>query len=384
MQNLQRKALRAISTTLLFSSVILTAAAAHAQASSVYIQDNTPAGRSASADPTKSVRSKIASAITDAYPCAETTDQQDVKDAIDDERNKNLQEDGGPDERLKEIGKMVGANILIGVQLVSGSGDSAIYSAFAMNSQSATTVARSMGTADQVAKGLTQQLSGSFSTNCKPHWVGTLNYTASISETNTIRDGGPMMTFRRNVKRTKTVSMNGQTTMTASLLPPGSGTKADNSPMARVSQIISTTNKTESNSSGEQYCRVRGQNPYWTGFSESYSETVVQSGRGSGTSPVFILIDSDGHYTIRVTVPGGMATTAVSTERHPSNPCGGTEAEPTADALTPDPTPFDASGFDAEGDVDPRNKDTLSGSYSTPDGKSRMSWNLRLVKPRGK
>jgi hypothetical protein len=44
---------------------------------------------------------------------------------------------------------------------------------------------------------------------------------------------------------------------------------------------------------------------------------------------------------------------------------------------------FQSTNFDAEGKVDPKRKDVLSGSQTLSDGHTKINWNLRLVKPKG-
>lgn len=356
-------------------------ALAQGGASSVYVQDmTTPAnggtGRA------QGVADRMQQALTDANSCVETSDNQDVKDAIADERDRSLQEGGDPSARLQEIGKMVGADILIGIQALPAPGGGTQYSAFAMDAKSARTIARAMGSEDQVVKSMVSQLGGAFATSCKPHWVGTVTFAGSSVETKTTKDGGPMHAARRKVSRTRTVSLDVNSTMTAHLLPPSPATKTLNSPMARVAHSVTSVSRTEQTVSGEERCRTPGRNPTWEGFSESYSETVTMKGRATGTSPVFILIDSDGRYSIRVTVPGGESIGSIAVDKSPSQACGA-KGERDKDLQSAPPGTFDASGFDAEGKVDPARKDTLAGSSSSPDGKTRMNWNLRLVKPKG-
>lgn len=356
-------------------------ALAQGTAASVYVQDQTTQANGGSGKAQR-VGDQLQQALSDAHPCVETSDQQDVKDALGDLRDQSLQEDTDPNARLREIGQMVGADILIGIQALPGPNGSTQYSAFAMDSRTARTVARAMGSESQVIDSLVQQLASSFTNACRPHWVGTVHYSGTISENKSIEDGGPMLTMRRSVRRSKTEGITTQATMSAQLLPEASGgTRVLNSPMARVVHIVNTVSHTQQTIQGEQYCRVHGRNPYWEGFSESSSETTTLKGRATGTSPVFILIDSDGRYTIKVTVPGGESAGTWAMEKSPSQACG-SGAQPDRDLKSLPPTPFDASGFDAEGRVDPAHKDSLSGSYTAPDGKSRMNWNLRLVKPR--
>ncbi|MBK6937448.1 MAG: hypothetical protein IPH18_11615 [Chitinophagaceae bacterium] len=55
---------------------------------------------------------------------------------------------------------------------------------------------------------------------------------------------------------------------------------------------------------------------------------------------------------------------------------------PTNDAQSLPEQKIDASGFDVSGKTDSKNRDSLSGSKTTPDGKTKITWNLRLVKPK--
>ena len=45
---------------------------------------------------------------------------------------------------------------------------------------------------------------------------------------------------------------------------------------------------------------------------------------------------------------------------------------------------MDASGFDVTGKANSKNPDSLSGSKTLPDGKTKITWNLKLVKPKKK
>jgi hypothetical protein len=99
--------------------------------------------------------------------------------------------------------------------------------------------------------------------------------------------------------------------------------------------------------------------------------------------PVFISIDSDGTYSIKVTAPGGTMLGKNETMRTVSG-CGHDEPEKTQNAVSLPEGRIESTSFDAEGRVDPKNKDVLSGSQTSPDGKTKITWSLRLVKPKGK
>jgi|WetSurMetagenome_2_1015567.scaffolds.fasta_scaffold64664_4 hypothetical protein len=176
-----------------------------------------------------------------------------------------------------------------------------------------------------------------------------------------------------------------ETTITASLLPPASSgaDKSTGSPLARVVQKTRFEYQKNSQTSGEQYCREKGKNPYYKNFNEEYNETTTQIGRGTGTMPVYISIDNDGSYSIKVTAPGGVLYGKVETTRRDAT-CGESDPPPSKDAQDLPEGTLQSTSFDAEGKVDPKHKDVLSGSQTLPNGHTKINWNLRLVKPKGK
>ncbi|MDI1242883.1 MAG: hypothetical protein PSX80_13285, partial [bacterium] len=143
------------------------------------------------------------------------------------------------------------------------------------------------------------------------------------------------------------------------------------------------TFRKSSNSGGETRCREPGKNPYFTNFREEYTETTTQRGQGTDRMPVFISIDTDGTYTIKVAAPAGVLLGKVETTRNYSGCPSENKPEPEEPRSMPDGR-LEPTSFDAEGKVDPKNKNVLSGSQSLPDGKTKITWNLRLVKPKGK
>lgn len=356
-------------------------AVALASASSVYVQDSTTVANGGLGQARGAV-DRLQQALTDANPCVDTADNQDVAQDVADARDQALQEGGDTDARLLEIGRLLHADILIGIQAVPAPGGGKQYSAFAMDAQTRRTLARAMGSEEQVVKSLVEQLGGAFAQDCKPHWVGRISFTGNQTESKSQEDGGPMLTGRRNVRRTRTTSLNVSNTMTAQLLSPASGGRGGDTPLARVVHRFESVSRTEQKIGGEQYCRVQGRNPFWEGFNESYAETVTMKGRATGTAPVHILVFSDGRYMIRVSTPGGTTLGSFTIDKSPSQACE-SKARPERDAQSLPGGTFDATGFDAEGRVDPRRPGTLSGSSPLPVGQGTMSWSLRLVKPRG-
>ena len=106
-------------------------------------------------------------------------------------------------------------------------------------------------------------------------------------------------------------------------------------------------------------------------------------GQGTDTMPVFISIDSDGSYSIKVTAPGGVLYGKVETSRSVSG-CKSDVPETTKDAQSLPEGKTAATSFDAEGKTDPKNTDVLSGSQTYPDGRTKITWSLRLVRPKQK
>jgi hypothetical protein len=285
---------------------------------------------------------------------------------------------------LKAIGESLNSQFVMSVQAMPGPGRTTVYSAFVIDTKTGQTVARKMGGEKEVAKGMVSDLGSLLTDTCKPHWIGTINYVSSFQETKKTDDKGAMHTARRNVKRTKTETSTMETIIMASLLPPASGGagKSTNSPVARVAHKTRFEGQNSSETSGELYCREKGKNPYYKYFSEKYSETTTMTGRGTDTMPVFISIDDDGSYSIKVTAPGGVLYGKVETTRQDAT-CGESNPPPSNDAQSLPDGELQSTSFDAEGKVDPRHKDALSGSQTLPDGHTKISWNLRLVKPKG-
>ncbi len=359
----------------------LLGAAASAQATSVYVQDTTTAANGGTGKAARAA-DRLQDALADAYPCAETSDNGDLADAVADETARSDWEGGDPGPRLQQLGRMVGADILVGIQALPAPGGGTMVSAFAMNARTGATMARAMGSEEEVARSLTQQLAGQFSNACKPHWVGSLTFSGQVSQSTKKEDAGPMLAAVRQVKRTKTETFSANSTMSAQLLPASAGAGSVDQPMARVVHMVEQIHQVQQKTSGETQCRVHGKNPYWEGFSESYTEIGTVKGRATGMAPIHIMVFSDGRYMIQVTVPGGETYASFSTEKAPSTACE-SKAQPVHDAISAPPGTFAPSGFDAEGRVDPKHKDRLVGESTSPDGKSRTSWNLRLVKPAG-
>ena len=106
-------------------------------------------------------------------------------------------------------------------------------------------------------------------------------------------------------------------------------------------------------------------------------------GQGTDMMPVFISIDDDGSYSINVTAPAGVLLGKIETTRNYSG-CP-SEKQPTPEEPRSLPEGrLDATSFEAGGKVDPKNKDVLSGSQTLPDGKTKITWSLRLVRSKSK
>ncbi len=366
--------------------LILTFASRFAQSqigSSIVIHDNTSKANGGE-NATSNLRSEIESALNREKPCVDIMDDQDIRNVLESEREKNLLEGGDPEQVLKDIGNLMSASYVMSVSATPGAGGTTSYSVFVMNPQTATTVARQTGTdAKEIAKSIVGQLGSGLADNCKPHWLGEVKYQYASTETKVTTDKGAMHASTRNTTRTKTETYSAQNTIVATLLPPkpGSDVSAGKS-IARVwmrSKIIAEKNH-ETN--GEVYCRPKGGNAYWTGYNLKYSETVTQLGGGSDNLPVSIALDNDGNYKISVVTPGGTMLTKIETNRSESG-CN-KEDPPTKEAQSMPEQKIDGSGFSVSGKADAKNRDSLSGSKTMPDGKTTITWSLRLVKPKQK
>lgn len=351
-----------------------------AQSSSVVVHDTTSAANGGERA-TQGLRDQFNSELQDKKPCVETMDDQDIRDALQDERERELLEGGDVSAALKAIAERMGSSLVVTVQAMPGPGGTTVYSGFVMDTKTGRTVARAMGSASDVANGLVEQLGSYLTDTCKPHWVGSIRLNTSISETKNETDGGAAHATWRKVKRDKSLTSISTTMIKATLLNQSGGSVG--SPKARVMHRVKLTFERVENTGGETRCREPGKNPYYTNFNQQYTETMTQLGQGTDTMPVFISIENEGSYTISVNAPGGTIIGKVETSRSYSG-CPSDKQQPSKEALSIPEGRFTGTSFEAKGKVDPKNKNALSGSQTTPDGKTTITWNLRLVKPKGK
>jgi len=377
----------AIAFGLFLATVPLTGKAfpqAQQKSSSIVIHD-TSSPRNGGEGATQSLRNEIKATLEREKPCVETMDDQDLRDAVHDERERALFEGADSNEALKQIGDRLGSSLVVTVSAMPGPGGSVTYSAKGLDTKTTQTVSNRMGDEKSVAENLVRDLGSYLADNCKPHWIGTIRLVYSNDETKTTNDGGAAHAARRNVKRENTQTSKMQETITANLLDPKLAAAAGsvNSPMARVAHRTLFSFIKSSKTTGENLCRERGKNPYFKGFSEEYSETTTQVGRATSNMPVYIMIDSDGSYTIKVAAPGGVIIGKIDT-RQSQGTCTDSNPTPSIDIKEMPEGQLMGTSFDAEGKVDPKNKNSLSGSKTLPDGKTNITWSLRLVKPKGK
>ena len=347
--------------------------------SSIVIHDTTSKANGGE-NATQNLRNEIESALEKEKPCVETMDDQDIRDALQDERERELLEGGDSTEALKNLGNKMGSGYVMSVSAMPGPNGSTVYTVFVMDSQTAKTIARETGTdPKQMADKLMKQLGSYLADNCKPHWIGTIQYVYSFDESKQKTDKGAMRAASRNTKRVLTETSSIQNIIKASLLPPSSNNV--NSTTARVSQRTKFVYSKNSSTSGELLCREPDKNPYFKGFSDEYSETTTQLGQGTDTMPVFISFDDDGSYSIKVTTPSGVLYSKVETNRSATG-CGSENPPPTNDAQSLPEGKIQSTSFDAEGKTNPKNRNALAGSQTLPDGKTKITWSLRLVKPK--
>lgn len=351
--------------------------------SSIVIHDNTSKANGGE-NATSNLRSEIESALNREKPCTDIMDDQDIRNLIESEREKNLLEGGDPQQVLTDIANMMGASYAMSVSAMPGVGGTTSYTVFVMNPQTGTTVARQTGTdAKEIAKSIVGQLGSSLADNCKPHWLGEVKYEYTWNESKITTDKGAAHASTRNTSRTKTETYSAKNSIVATLMPPKPGNDVSASKtMARVWMKSKIISEKKHDTNGEVYCRPKGGSSYWTGYNVKYSETVTQLGGGSDNLPVSISLDNEGNYKIVVTTPGGTMLTKIETNRSESG-CN-KDNPPTNDAQSMPEQKMDASGFDVTGKTDAKNRDSLSGSKTTPDGKTTITWSLRLVKPKPK
>ena len=353
------------------------------KASSIVIRDNTSAANGGE-QATSGLRGRLEAALARDKPCGETIDDQDIRDELQDERERALLEGGDSQEVLTAIGQRLGTSLVGSVQAMPGPGGTTVYSGFVMDTRTGRSIARAVGSESEVAESLAKQLASYLADSCKPHWTGTVTYVATFSETKTIEDQGAAHAVRRNTKRATTTITNAQTTIKVRLLPPEQGADAAGlgSPRARVMHRSQFTGTKRSVTTGEVRCREPGKNPYFKGFSEEYSETTTTLGQGSDTRPVAIAVNSDGTFSIRVTAPGGESIGKFETSRNETG-CSNVPP-PKTDVVSMPPGKFNGTSFEAYGKVDPKNKDQISGTQTSPDGRTKITFDLRLVRPKAK
>jgi hypothetical protein len=136
---------------------------AEAKSSSIVIHDSTKTGNGGE-KATEGLRNEFKSALAENYPCVETLDDQDLRAAIQDERERELLEGGDSTAALKAIGDRLNSRLVMSVQAMQGPGGSTVYSAFVIDTKTTQTVARKMGGEKEVARGMVSDL-GSYLTD---------------------------------------------------------------------------------------------------------------------------------------------------------------------------------------------------------------------------
>lgn len=353
------------------------------KSNSIVIHDSTKASAGGE-NATSSLRSEIKAALEREKPCVEAMDDQDIRDAIQDERERALLEGGDSTDVLKAIGEKMDSNIVISVKGVPGPGGSTSLSASGIDTRTARMVANEIGGAgseQQMAENLVRALGPYLADQCKPHWVGTIRYEFRWKETKEKNDEGAMRAASRNNKRFLTETSDWSNIIKATLLPPRDE-KSVGSPMATVMHRMSMVYTKTATTKGELYCRLPGRNPFWKGYDQTYSETMTQRGQGTDEMPVFIEI-GDGEYRISVNAPKGKLIAKFETRREASG-CGDEEPTPEIAVNESPESEFAGTSFEVRGKTSSPKPTTLTGSQSLPDGKTTMTWSLRLVAPKKK
>ena len=366
---------------MLFIAVPFAAEGLSQKASSIVIRDSTSAVNGG-ANATSSLRNAIESALIRENPCLETTNDQVIEDALQDERDRVGWEGGDSSEALKAIADRIDSDLAMSVKALPGPNGSVIYSAFAINMKTATSIARESGgsgSEQEIADKLARSIAPYTTKTCKPHWVGTIVYYYSKEETKQKTDDGRAYEGRRNVTRELTATTKMTTIIKATLRPPIEG-KSVTSPTANVSHRVRYFYTRISKYSGQQRCRLPGKSTFWKDFSEAEEEITTKIGEGRGIMPVFIVFDRDEAYTIRVNAPKGTMLGKVEFKSQLAD-CGEAPPPPTSEAKNLDEGELSATGFEATGKIEAKNRTSLSGQQTLADGKTKIEWKLRLVGP---
>lgn len=351
------------------------------KSSKIFFHDTTKSSNGGE-NATQGLRNQLASTLEREKPCVEVLNDQDLRDAIDDERERELLEGANDDAALRAIGTRFNARLVMAVQALPGPGGGMIFSAFVIDTVANKTVSRRLGSQEEVADGVYHDISSSLADNCKPHWIGTVKWVYSFKETKTSEDEGAAHAARRNVKRTNSQTSTIETRIIASLNEPATAAET-NSPKAMVVHKTLFDVVKSSQTSGEQRCREPGRNPYFKGFNEEYSESVLQIGRATDMTPVKIEIASDGKYTVRIVAPEGKIIGKIETKSSHAT-CDTPQPKPELDVRETPESSLQSTSVSVEGKTDPKNPSSLTGTKTSPDGRITTTWNLRLVKPKGK
>lgn len=383
-RKLKLKAMKVILHTLFIVLFFLSSLLVRSQTgSSIVIHDNTSQA-SGGENATANLRAEIQAVLNRDKPCVDIMDDQDIRNVMESEKERNLLEGGDPQQVLTDIGNFMGASYVMSVSAIPGAGGAATYTVFVLNPETGKTIARQTGTnTKEIAENIVKQLGSGLTDNCKPHWVGEVKYEFIWNETKQTTDEGAAHASTRNTKRTKTDTYTAKNSIVATLLPPQPGSVVvAGKAMARVWMRSSIVSEKKQETVGEIYCREKGMNPQWKGYNSTYSEVFTQLGGGAGTLQVSVSVDEDGNYKIVVPTPGGTMLSKFETRRTESG-CS-PEKPPVNDAQSMPEQKIDASGFDVSGKTDSKNQDVLAGSKTLPDGKTKITWSLRLMKPKKK
>ena len=118
--------------------------------SSIVIHDNTTAANGGE-NATSQLRKEIASALSRDKPCTDLMDDQDIRDVLQSEREKNLLEGGDPQQVLTDIANLMGASYVMSVSATPGPGSNTTYTVFVMDPKTGSTIARQTGKSQAVS-----------------------------------------------------------------------------------------------------------------------------------------------------------------------------------------------------------------------------------------
>jgi len=392
-------------TCLVLGTVVLLAGTLWAQGSIViYTNAKGPAGDGQGrADLLgDALEADIKNGLMDQYPCFDMTSTEDIKAALDYDRQRQLL--GGADESvLANVAGSLGAQYIISLSVTVMDGQAYIKVSLqdattgkveSMKDKSTENSEKAFSDAESLAKDFLQGLSN-LKRKCDPHWSGSIIWEdreeAGNQKTEKQMGGRAASGQREEIVSTYTYTWNRDDLVEAVLMPLSLGSQGPNSPMAKLTRNFRNQDISSTKSSGMVFCRKPGSNPVLTGFSDEPGETYDAQGKNSWKHPVDISVSEDGSYQIEIR----WEDVPYTWKRSKKEPGSGCPPQSSGEIITNGSDVQVGSAYTIRGKVDPKDPNTLAGRKVDPidasalpaengKGAITVTWNLRLVKPKSK